>query len=101
MRLVWAADGPLTVKDMYDALRAQRKLAYTTAMSVCVKLAEKGLLRRELIEGNQYGAYKYTPLIGRQQLIVERVEHLLASMGVDEVERQYVAREIRNGRARV
>jgi penicillinase repressor len=75
MELVWAASGPITVKQLHTALLKERQIAYTT--------------------------WYYTPLVQRQALIVARVEQLLASIGVDEAERQYVAAEIRCGRARV
>lgn len=48
MELLWAADGPRSVRDVLDALNAGRRpaLAYTTVMTVLARLAEKGVLGR-------------------------------------------------------
>ena len=46
MELVWKKANPtVTVRDIYDALRQQRQIAYTTVMTTMVRLSEKGLLR--------------------------------------------------------
>ena len=43
MRVAWSRDS-VTVRDVLDALRKKRPLAYTTVMTVMSRLAEKGLL---------------------------------------------------------
>ena len=45
METVWAK-GEVTVRDVYDTLKEQRSLAYTTVMTVMSRLAEKGLLKK-------------------------------------------------------
>lgn len=40
---LWQADEPVTVRQVHDALLAQRALAYTTVMTVLRRLADKGL----------------------------------------------------------
>ena len=45
METVWAK-GEVTVRDVYDILKEQRSLAYTTVMTVMSRLAEKGLLKK-------------------------------------------------------
>jgi predicted transcriptional regulator len=49
MQLVWAADEPLTVRDILDRLNARRspQLAYTTVMTVMNRLVAKDVLRRQ------------------------------------------------------
>ena len=48
MEQLWAAAGPRSVRDVLEALNAGRQpvLAYTTVMTVLVRLAEKGVLQR-------------------------------------------------------
>jgi len=50
MRIVWPR-GEATVRDVLDALNSarERQVAYTTVMTVMSRLAEKGLLRRQLV----------------------------------------------------
>lgn len=50
MRIVWAEDGPLTVRATMERLNRNRlpPLAYTTVMTVMSRLAGKGILTREL-----------------------------------------------------
>ena len=45
MDVVWNAEGPVTPGQVHDELRRTRKLAYTTAMTILVRLYRKGLLR--------------------------------------------------------
>lgn len=55
MEVVWAERGPLDVRSVLGRLNAERSsaLAYTTVMTVMARLAEKGILRREL-QGRGY-----------------------------------------------
>jgi predicted transcriptional regulator len=48
MRVVWAADGPVSVREVVEALNAGRAepLAYTTVMTVMNRLAGKEVLVR-------------------------------------------------------
>ena len=46
MELVWKKAAPtVTVREIYDILRHERQIAYTTVMTTMVRLAEKGLLK--------------------------------------------------------
>jgi predicted transcriptional regulator len=45
------------------AIAARRTIAYTTVMTVCVRLAEKGLLRRD--KAGQ--GYVYTATVGERE----------------------------------
>jgi predicted transcriptional regulator len=63
MRVFWA-HGALTVSELLERLAADPPLAYTTLMSLCVRLYEKGLLtrRKRTEESNRLGvAYIYAP----------------------------------------
>jgi len=62
MRLLWTR-GPATVRQILTSLTTDPPLAYQTIMTICVRLAEKGLLERRLAtkdESVRYGqAYVY------------------------------------------
>jgi predicted transcriptional regulator len=45
MKIVWRRDQPVTVRDVYEELRTQRTVAYTTVMTNMKTLEEKGYLR--------------------------------------------------------
>lgn len=46
MELVWKKANPtVTVREVYDSLRQQRQIAYTTVMTTMMRLSEKGILR--------------------------------------------------------
>lgn len=55
MRVMWAHRQPLGVRAVLDRLNEDRRppLAYTTVMTVMARLAEKGVLRRQL-NGKRY-----------------------------------------------
>src|SRR5947209_17944755 len=55
MERVWSAAGPVTVRQLVEGVNKGRRrpLAYTTVMTVMVRLAEKGALRRRQ-EGRGY-----------------------------------------------
>ena len=46
MDLLWSKSNPTTVRDVQDALKAERPLAYTTLMTVMDRLHSKGWLTR-------------------------------------------------------
>ena len=47
MEQLWAADEPLTVREVHERLAGTRELAYTTVMTVLDRLAKKKLTERE------------------------------------------------------
>ena len=55
MNVIWAEPRPLGVRVVLDRLNQRRDtaLAYTTVMTVMARLAEKGVLRRQL-DGRGY-----------------------------------------------
>ena len=61
MLKVWAADHPVQVREVRQALRPDRELAHTTVMTVLDKLFRKGWLRRETTTR----AYRYAPVMSR------------------------------------
>jgi predicted transcriptional regulator len=46
MEIVWRQANPtVTVREVFDTLRKEREIAYTTVMTTMVRLSEKGLLK--------------------------------------------------------
>lgn len=79
MDTLWDAKGPLSVRDVHVALSA-RDLAYTTVMTVLVRLVGKGLAEREL-DGR---AWQYRAARSRQELTADAMNDAL---GTDEAGR--------------
>lgn len=75
MELVWKKANPtVTVRDIYDSLRQQRQIAYTTVMTTMVRLSEKGLLR---IVDRAGLANCYAPVQDRENFIRSAVAMVL------------------------
>ena len=85
MELVWKKANPtVTVRDIYENLRQQRQIAYTTVMTTMVRLAEKGLLK---IVDRAGLANCYAPAESREAFIrnaVGRVLHIFIKEFPDE-----------------
>lgn len=62
MEIAWAHT-TITVRDVHEALGSERNLAYTTVMTVMSRLADQGVLAREL-EGK---TYLYRPACTRDE----------------------------------
>jgi BlaI family transcriptional regulator, penicillinase repressor len=45
MKIVWRHEEPVTVRDVYEELRTQRTVAYTTVLTNMKTLEQKGYLR--------------------------------------------------------
>src|SRR5260370_38549116 len=56
MKIVWRL-GSVTVRDVYEALLARRRVAYTTVMTMMNILETKGYLKKD----TQDRAYRYRP----------------------------------------
>ena len=75
--VLWQADGWLTPGDVQAALSARRPLAYTTAMTILVRLWKKGTLERRK-EGR---AYAYHAIQSREERAAARMNELLGNAG--------------------
>ncbi|MBI2154326.1 MAG: BlaI/MecI/CopY family transcriptional regulator [Candidatus Rokubacteria bacterium] len=78
MELVWQR-GSVTVADVWQALRRERELAYTTVKTVMSRLAEKGYLKRSTKER----AHTYEPTMGRDAFLRAVSEEVLEGLFVD------------------
>jgi predicted transcriptional regulator len=45
MKIIWRRDQPVTVRDVYEELRRERTVAYTTVLTNMKTLEQKGYLR--------------------------------------------------------
>lgn len=75
MDALWAAEGPLLVRDVMEALRPHRTLAYTTVMTVLDNLHRKGWLSR----ARDGRAWRYSPVLTRQSYTAELMNAALAT----------------------
>jgi len=72
MKVVWRLD-KATVRDVYEALRDERPVAYTTVMTMMKILEEKGYLKKVLVDR----AHVYRPAQRRQQVVGAMVRDFL------------------------
>lgn len=72
MKIVWRLD-TATVRQVYEALRKKRDIAYTTVMTMMKILEEKGFLKKTRVER----AFVYRPAQPRHQVIGAMVRDFL------------------------
>ena len=87
MDVLWAADGPMSVRQVLEVLLDEKRLAYTTVMTVLDRLAKKDVVSRER-DGRQW---MYTPARDRASLVVDHIETLV---GTDAETRRAVFAEL-------
>lgn len=75
--VLWARGGWLTPGEVHDVLDAQRPLAYTTVMTILVRLWQKGRLERQR-DGR---AYAYRPLQTKEEVAAARMGEVLTGVG--------------------
>jgi predicted transcriptional regulator len=64
MKVVWRLE-TATVRDVYEAFRKERPVAYTTVMTMMKLLEDKGYLQKTMVER----AHVYTPTKPRSQVV--------------------------------
>jgi len=72
MKIVWRL-GQSTVRDVYEALRERRQIAYTTVMTMMKILEEKGHLKKRQVER----AYVYRPTQPEQRMMRSMVREFV------------------------
>jgi len=77
MQLVWDHAAPVTVRELFDELRHERAIAYTTVMSTMDNLHRKGWLDR-VKEGK---AYRYAATASREEYSARLMSEALADGG--------------------
>lgn len=74
---LWACTDAMTVRDVADRLKRPNDLAYTTVLTVLVRLHEKGLADRER-DGR---GYRYRPTLTREAFRARRALLALSVRG--------------------
>ncbi|MBM3745758.1 MAG: BlaI/MecI/CopY family transcriptional regulator [Acidobacteria bacterium] len=108
MKIVWDRRSA-TVRDVYEALRKRRKIAYTTVLTMMKILEQKKHLKRN--DGER--AHVYQPVRGKRQVVGAMVKdfvsrvfdgaaepllvHLVRDQHLSEEDLERVARMIREG----
>ena len=77
MDRVWEHGGPVTVRELFDDLRRERPIAYTTVMSTMDNLHRKGWLARDK-DGK---AYRYTAVASRDEYSARLMREAMAEAG--------------------
>lgn len=74
MGCLWAAEKPMSVREVLKVLNAERQLAYSTVMTVLDNLHRKEMVLRE----KSGRAWVYVPAASRSVYTAELMEHALA-----------------------
>lgn len=74
LEILWDAGGWLNTREVLDVLAVDRPLAYTTVMTILVRLSDKGLLERRK-DGR---AFAYHAVMTREEWTALRMRELLA-----------------------
>lgn len=72
MKIVWRL-GAVTVRDVYEALNASRRIAYTTVMTMMGVLETKGFLRKETDDR----AYRYHAVQPQGTVIASMIQEFV------------------------
>src|SRR6201990_2169451 len=93
MNRVWEHGRPVTVRELFDELSAERAIAYTTVMSTMDTLHRKGWLDR-VKEGK---AYRYTATASRAEYSARLMREALADGGDVELVLGHFVEQIGSG----
>jgi predicted transcriptional regulator len=81
MESIWGSrKTPVTVREIYEALKKTKNLAYTTVMSTMDRLFEKNLLDRKIEKGRGGLYYVYWPALEKQSFQKSAVREVLSSL---------------------
>jgi predicted transcriptional regulator len=80
MGCLWAADHPLTVREVHESLAADRPVAYTTVMTVLQRLAKKQIA----LQTRDGKAHLYSAAASQEQLAAELMMDALGEVDSDE-----------------
>ena len=81
MNALWGDVGPLTPADVRAKIKAEHDVAYTTVMTVLVRLWQKGRLDRSR-DGR---SYRYRPVESREEFESRRMAEILRSVDDEEL----------------
>ena len=79
METVWSAEKkPISVRETFEALKKNKKVAYTTVMTIMDRLFEKGLLTRQTKKSRGGLCYVYMPAFEKQSFQKSAVRDVLS-----------------------
>jgi predicted transcriptional regulator len=77
---VYEIGKPVRVREIYERMKGERKIAYTTVMSTMNTLYEKSILDRKVTEGRGGLLYVYWPKMSRSEIERSAVKHIMDSL---------------------
>lgn len=80
LNAVYDMGKPVRVREVYERMKGERKIAYTTVMSTMNTLHEKGILDRRVTEGRGGLLYVYWPKMTRAEIEKSAVKHIMDSL---------------------
>ena len=80
LNAVYDMGKPMRVREIYERMKGERKIAYTTVMSTMNTLHEKGILDRRVTEGRGGLLYVYWPKMTRAEIEKSAVKHIMDSL---------------------
>jgi len=81
MDVIWnSRKTPVTVREVYEALKKTKNIAYTTVMSTMDRLFDKHLLDRKIAKGRGGLYYVYWPALEKQTFQKSVVREVLSSL---------------------
>lgn len=81
LETVWnSGEEPVTVRAVYEEVRKNTKIAYTTVMSTMDRLYEKGLLDRKVERGKGGVFFVYWPKLGKKSFEESAVRTVVSSL---------------------
>jgi predicted transcriptional regulator len=80
LNAVYDMGKPMRVREVYERMKVERKIAYTTVMSTMNTLHEKGILDRKVTEGRGGLLYIYWPKMTRTEIEKSAVKHIMDSL---------------------
>jgi predicted transcriptional regulator len=80
LNVVYSFGESIRVREVYEKMKKERKIAYTTVMSTMNTLFEKGILDRKVINGKGGLLYVYWPKMSRSEIERSAVKHIMDSL---------------------
>ena len=80
LKAIYEIGKPVRVREVYEAMSRERKIAYTTVMSTMNTLFDKGILDRKVTEGRGGLLYVYWPKMSRGEIERSAVRHIMDSL---------------------
>jgi predicted transcriptional regulator len=80
LNAVYSFGKSIRVREVYEKMKEERKIAYTTVMSTMNTLFEKGILDRKVINGKGGLLYVYWPKMSRSEIERSAVKQIMDSL---------------------